>query len=104
MDRHLLYLLGVALRRSQKNIAIVTALADCPIRYRTFGAFRRTHVNFTTLIRVAKCSVYFHLTSKSYVTPLQIPCKSHFSPILWNGLAPTLERTYSGGEAKDKRT
>ena len=43
-DRHLLYLLGVAPTALTKKIIMVTALADCPIRCRTFGAFRRTHV------------------------------------------------------------
>ena len=33
----------------------------------------------------------------SHVIPLQIPCKSHFSPIIWNGLRADLERIYNGG-------
>ena len=37
-DRHLLYLLGVAPTALTKKIIIVTALTDCPVRYRTFGA------------------------------------------------------------------
>ena len=37
---------------------------------------------------------------KSQVIPLQIPCKSHFSPIIGNGLGTDLQRTWNGGEAK----
>jgi hypothetical protein len=33
----------------------------------------------------------------SVAIPLQIRCKSHFSPILRNGLASSLVRLYNGG-------
>ena len=36
------------------------------------------------------------LYCKSQVIPLQIPCKSHFSPILRNGLTTDLQRTWNG--------
>ena len=38
--------------------------------------------------------------SNSQVIPLQIPCKSHFSPILRNGLTTVLQRFCNGLEAK----
>ena len=34
---------------------------------------------------------------KSHVVPLQVLCKSHFSPILKNGLTTDLKRTWNGG-------
>ena len=44
--------------------------------------------------------ILFCLYCKSQVIPLQIPCKSHFSPIIGNGLGTDLKRTWNGGEAK----
>ena len=35
----------------------------------------------------------------SHVIPLQVLCKSHFSPILRNGLTTDLKRTWNGGIA-----
>ena len=34
---------------------------------------------------------------------MQIPCKSHFSPILRNGPEAVLKRTWNGGIAKAQR-
>ena len=34
---------------------------------------------------------------------MQIPCKSHFSPILRNGPETDLERYYNGGITEDQR-
>ena len=36
------------------------------------------------------------LCCKSQVIPLQIPCESHFPPIIGNGLTTDLQRTYNG--------
>ena len=47
--------------------------------------------------------IIFLWKGNSRVSPMQIPCKSHFSPILWNGLATALERYYNGLTAKAKR-
>ena len=44
--------------------------------------------------------ILFCFYCKSQVIPLQIPCKSHFSPIIGNGLGTDLQRTWNGGEAK----
>lgn len=40
---------------------------------------------------------------KSVAIPLQIPCKSHFSPIHRNGLTTDLERTCSSKFASSKK-
>ena len=37
-----------------------------------------------------------HVPSNSQVIPLQIPCKSHFPPIIGNGLTTDLQRTWNG--------
>ena len=34
---------------------------------------------------------------------MYLPCKSHFSPILRNGLATDLQRTWNGIKAEEKR-
>ena len=39
----------------------------------------------------------------SHVIPLQVLCKSHFSPILRNGLTTDLKRTYNGPETDLER-
>ena len=48
-------------------------------------------------------SQFLYLYSKSQASPMQVLCKSHFSPILRNGLGTDLERYYNGGITEDQR-
>ena len=48
-------------------------------------------------------SQFLCLYSKSQASPMQVLCKSHFSPILRNGLGTDLERYYNGGITEDQR-
>ena len=48
-------------------------------------------------------SQFLCLYCKSQVIPLQVLCKSHFSPILRNGLETDLKRTWNGGITEDQR-
>ena len=45
-------------------------------------------------------SHFLCLYCKSQVIPMQIPCKSHFSPILRNGLTTDLKRRRNGSEGE----
>ena len=48
-------------------------------------------------------SQFLCLYSKSQASPMQVLCKSHFSPILRNGPETDLERYYNGGITEDQR-
>ena len=104
----------------EKTKTKVIMLTDCKVNIfswfskRFFHFFEYGMKNFSsdifsdlsfhllTQIYVIKCSVYFHLTCNSHVIPLQIPCKSHFSPILRSGFEAEEKRRISGLEVYEK--
>ena len=54
-------------------------------------------------IMTAGCC-FIQVPCSSLANPYQIPTKSHFPPILRNGLVTDLKRTCNGGRAKEERT
>jgi hypothetical protein len=50
-------------------------------------------LRFSKIVFSVKLEYILQLPSNSQATPYQSRCKSHFSPILWNGLATDLQRT-----------
>ena len=57
----------------------------------------KTNCSFGLIILFLFTMQKYSLLRGSYVSPLQIPCKSHFSPIPRNGPETDLKRTWNGG-------
>ena len=71
----------------------ITAVTHWHIKpYSTMGDELTSSVKILFLRLILLC-----LYCKSQVIPMWFPCKSHFSPILGNGLTTDLKRTWNGG-------
>ena len=66
---------------------MVTALTDCPVRCRTFGALRRTHVNYQNSTNKMLCdfSSKLLLTDNNYQSYQSFTIKiKHKNDNYWN--------------------
>ena len=87
-------------KRLRRLVIIVSSSNGVALIFRLFRVFRVQKI----LCVSASLRWKHHRLCSSQATPYQSRCNSHFSPILWNGLASSLVRTYSEGRAKEKRS
>ena len=90
----ILGILGISITSASEKIPLICEICGWLKKNRLFRVFRVQKI----LCVSASLRWKHHRLCKSQATPYQIPCKSHFSPIPWNGLGTDLERTCSEGE------